>query len=116
MNFVIMVIATRSCMSKKLYKIDLLPLADPSNEIIHPRSILNRADVYYGILVDLGSMGVYSYNKKALAKFWWEVKQSLISDCQECMVDRLVSVYDRDRDKINSLFNQPIHEVCNESH
>lgn len=98
-------------MNKKLYKINLLPLADPSNEIIHPRSILNRADVYYGILVDLDSMGVYSHNSKALSKFWWEVKQDLISGCKECMVDRTTTVYDRDRDKINSLFNQPIHEV-----
>lgn len=98
-------------MNKKLYKIDLPTVADPRNEIIHPKSILNRADLYYGILVDLGSMGVYSHNKKALAKFWHEVKQDLISGCKECMVDRTTTVYDRDKDKINSLFNQPIHEV-----
>lgn len=98
-------------MNKKLYKIDLLPLADPNNEIIHPRCFLNRADLYYGILVDLGSMGVYSYNKKALARFWWEVKQDLISGCKECMVDRFVYVYDRDKNLIDSIFDQPIHEV-----
>lgn len=94
----------------------------PDNGIIYPESFckyLHLANgnvrLEYGTRNALGFPYLAAENKQDLQDFWFVVKTDIIRVSSLLLVSSTprVTFYDRDKTIIDSIFDQPIHEFCN---